>query len=352
MSEAVADAPVPGGRRRAVVSLHAAQRHARRQRQVEWLRGLLAKLGHALLTLWGTVTILFVAQTVLPGDRATIFLNVQEGQSIERTPQELAAINAQFGFDQPLWRQYLDYVWGLLHGDLGIALQSRRSVSELIGEQIGHTAWLTVAAIVIAWLIVPVWTFATAGRRPAWSRFGATAEALAAGMPHYWLGLVLLLVFAANLAWFPVVGGSSLSGLWLPALTLAVPLAGFLGQAIRGEYERTLGQPHILSSRARGTREPRVRVVHALRPALIPGITLTGWAIGSLVSGAVIVENVFARPGIGALLVSAVHNKEFELISGIILLVSLVYVLITFVTDYLYAVVDPRVAVRRSGASQ
>lgn len=334
------EAPHPG-----LQQATAARRPARRGRAV------LAKLGHALITLWATVTLLFVAQVVLPGDRATIYLNVYEGQSIARTPEELAPINAEFGFDRPLLVQYADYVFGLVQGDLGIALQSRRDVAELIREQIGATALLTLVAIVLAWLITLAWTLLTAGRSPLLSRFGAASEALVAGMPHYWLGLLLLLLLAVQLNWFPVVGGSSWRGLWLPALTLALPLAGFLGQAIRSEYERTLQQPHVLSSRARGTNGTRVRVVHALRPALIPGITLSGWALGSLVSGAVIVENVFSRPGIGALLVGAVEHKEFELISGIILIVSLVYVLVTFLTDWLYTIVDPRVRLKYQGAS-
>lgn len=332
----------------------AARTSARKGSQVgrfgNWA-GYLGKIGNAALTVWATVTILFIAQTILPGDRAAIYINVQEGQSIPRSAEELAPINSEFGFDRPLLVQYADYVFGLLQGDLGVALQTRRSVTDLVLEQIGATAELTVAAIVFAWLITLVWTFITAGRRPGLSRFGSTVEAIAAGMPHYWLGLILLLLFAAYLGWFPVIGGSSLRGLWLPAFTLAIPLAGFLGQAIRSEYERSLTQPHILSSRARGTGEFRVRVVHALRPALIPGITLTGWAIGSLVSGAVIVENVFARPGIGALLVSAVQNKEFEVISGILLVVSLVYVAITFLTDYIYSVVDPRISTTKEGPS-
>lgn len=304
---------------------------------------VLARLGQALLTLWVTVTLLFLAQVILPGDRATIYLNVYEGQSVERTPEELAPINKEFGFDRPLLVQYGDYLTGIAHGNLGIALQTRRPVTALIAEQIGATAKLTVVAIVFAWIITLAWVIATGGRGPLVSRFGAAAEALVAGMPQYWLGLLLLLLFAVRLDWFPVVSGSSLRGLWLPAFTLALPLSGFLGQAIRAEYERALHHPHVLSSRARGTAEFRVRVVHALRPALIPGITLSGWAFGSLVSGAVIVENVFSRPGIGALLVNAVELKEFELLSGIILIVSVVYVALTFLTDWLYTVVDPRV---------
>ena len=307
------------------------------------LRLVLRRAAQTLITVWITVTVLFLAQVVLPGDRATIYLNVYEGQSVARTPEELAPINKEFGFDRPLLVQYADYLLGIARGDLGISLQSRRPVTEMISEQLGATAKLAGAAIVLAWLLTVAWVLATAGRKPWLGRLGAAAEALVAGMPHYWLGLILLLVFAVRLDWFPVVSGSAIAGLWLPALTLALPLAGFLGQAIRVEYERALRQPHVLSSRARGTRELRVRVVHALRPALIPGITLSGWALGALVSGAVIVENVFSRPGIGALLVSAVELKEFELISGIILIVSLVYVLLTFLTDWLYTVVDPRV---------
>lgn len=304
---------------------------------------IFAKLGQALITLWLTVSLLFLAQVILPGDRATIYLNVYEGQSVERTPEELAPINKEFGFDRPVLVQYGAYLAGVVKGDLGIALQSRRRVSDLIAEQIGATAKLTGVALVFAWILTLAWVIATGGRSTLVSRFGAAAEALVAGMPQYWLGLLLLLYFSVRLDWFPVVSGSSLRGIWLPALTLAVPLAGFLGQAIRAEYERALRHPHVLSSRARGTADFRVRVVHALRPALIPGITLSGWAFGSLVSGAVIVENVFSRPGIGALLVNAVELKEFELLSGIILIVSLVYVGLTFVTDWLYTVVDPRV---------
>jgi peptide/nickel transport system permease protein len=312
-------------------------------------RFLLGKLAQAFFTLWATVTLLFIAQVVLPGDRAAIYLNVHEGYSATRSPEELAPINKEFGFDRPLLEQYAKYAGGVLRGDLGIALQSRRNVTDLILEQIGATAQLAVAAIVLAWLLTLSWTLTTAGHGTWVSRIGAAAEALVAGMPYYWLGLMLLLLFAVHLDWFPVLGGSGLRGLWLPALTLALPLSGFLGQAIRSEYERALNQPHVLSSRARGTNELRARIVHALRPALIPGITLTGWAIGTLISGAVIVENVFSRPGIGALLVSAVELKEFELISGIILIVSTVYVLITFVTDWLYTVVDPRISFERKG---
>jgi len=312
---------------------------------------IVSRLWQALITLWITVTLLFFAQVLLPGDRATIYLNVYEGQSIERTAQELAPINKEFGFDRPLLVQYADYIGGVLKGNLGIALQTRRNVTTLIAEQIGATARLTGAAIVLAWLITLIWMIATGGRRALVSRFGSATEALVAGMPQYWLGLILLLLFAVRLDWFPVVSGASLSGIWLPALTLALPLAGFLGQAVRAEYERALRHPHVLSSRARGTSDCRVRVVHALRPALIPGITLSGWALGSLISGAVIVENIFSRPGIGALLVNAVQLKEFELISGIILIVSLVYVGLTFLTDWLYTLVDPRVRLRGEGES-
>lgn len=313
-----------------------------RPRLAGWQR-LLGRAAQALVMLWVTVTLLFLAQVILPGDRATIYLNVYEGQSVARTPEELAPINKEFGFDRPWWQQYASYLGGLLEGDLGIALQSRRSVTQMIGEQIGSTTQLALLAIVLAWIFSVSWVLATAGHRRWLARLGPALESLLAGMPYYWLGLILLLAFAVELDWAPVVSGSSLSGLWLPALTLALPLSGFLGQAMRIEYERALRQPHVLSSRARGTPELQVRIVHALRPALIPGITLSGWALGTLVSGAVIVENVFSRPGLGALLVSAVELKEFELISGVILIVSLVYVLLTFVTDWLYTVVDPRV---------
>ncbi len=315
---------------------------SRRRPAATILRPILFRIGSALFVLWGVVTITFLALSILPGDRATILLNITSGQAIERTPAELAPINARYGFDQPIAVQYIHYVLGLLRGDLGTSYELQRPVVNIIAEQIAPTFTLAIAALLLAWIFTVPWTLFTAGRGRRLGSLGSAAETIMAGLPQYWIGILLLIVFAIGLRWFPVIGGTTLAATILPTVTLAIPLAGFLGQSIRSEFDRTMREPFLLSARARGMGAAGVRARHVLRLALIPGITLSGWAIGSLLSGAVLVESVFARPGLGAVLVNAVSDKDFPLVSGIVILNSFLYVVINLVVDLIYLAVDPR----------
>ncbi|GAB3053278.1 ABC transporter permease [Sediminivirga luteola] len=300
------------------------------------------RIGSALFVVWGTVTVTFLALAALPGDRATILLNLRSGQTIDRTPEELAPINEQYGFSDPLLVQYVNYLLGLLRGDLGESYELQRPVTAIIGEQIGPTFTLAITALLLAWIITVPWTLLTAGRGARLRSVGSAIESVTAGLPQYWAGIMLLLIFAIGLGWFPVIGGASVHGTVLPALALAVPLAGFIGQATRSEFDRAMRQPFVLSARTRGMNDLGVRSRHVLRHALIPGITLSGWAMGSLISGAVLVESVFARPGLGAVLVNAVSTMDFALVSGIVILISAFYVVINLIVDLVYVAVDPR----------
>lgn len=315
---------------------------APRSRTASLLRRISLRIASALFVLWGTITVTFLVLSVLPGDRATILLNITSGQVIERTPAELAPINAQYGFDKPIVEQYLHYFWRLLHADFGFSFELQRPVVHIIAEQLLPTFTLAIAALLLAWIIAIPWTLLTAGRNRRLAAFGSAVETIMAGLPQYWIGILLLIVFAIGLRWFPVVGGTSLLGTVLPAITLAIPLAGFMGHAIRGEFERSMQQPFVLSARARGMSLAGVRLRHVLRHSLIPAITLSGWAIGNLLSGAVLVEAVFARPGLGNVLVNAVSNKDFALVSGIVILISFLYIVINLVVDLIYLIVDPR----------
>jgi peptide/nickel transport system permease protein len=305
-------------------------------------RRVLARLVGAVVVLWGAATVAFIAQIALPGDRATIIFNTRSGQPIERTPEELATINAQYGFQNPAVQQYLEYLQGLLHGDLGNSYQQFRPVSSIIGEQLLPTLILTVSAIVLAWVIMVFWVTLTAGRGPRTSGFGAALDTAAAGLPHYWLGIVLLIVFALSLRWFPVISGNSPAGLLLPALTLAIPLAGFMGQATRAEFERSLQQPFVLSARTRGMSDLGIRLRHVLRHSALPAVTLSGWAIGATISGAVVVETVFTRAGIGRVLVTAVNNQDLPIVTGVVVLVAALYVIANLLVDLVHGLVDPR----------
>ncbi|WP_373694903.1 ABC transporter permease [Kineococcus terrestris] len=309
-----------------------------------WGAAVLRRLLGAALVLWGAATVAFAAQVALPGDRATIIFNIRAGQPIERTPEELAAINAQYGFQLPVLQQYLDYLSGLVRGDLGNSYQQFRPVTAIIGEQLGATLVLTASAIALAWLLTVLWVTATAGRGRRTSGFGAAVDTVSAGLPHYWLGVVLLLVFALELRWVPVISDGSATGLLLPALTLAVPLAGFMGQATRTEFERSLAQPFVLTARMRGMSDLGVRVRHVLRHSALPAVTLSGWALGATISGAVVVETVFTRAGIGRVLVTAVNNQDLPIVTGVVVLVAALYVVANLLVDAAHVLIDPRLA--------
>lgn len=299
----------------------------------------------AIAVLWAAATFTFFVQAALPGDRATLILNQDSGQIIKRSDAELAPINEKFGFDDPIYAQYVNYVAGLAQGDLGTSYRLKAPVREIIAEQIWPTIFLTIAALVAAWIMALALTLLTAKRGRIPSALGSGYETFTAALPHYWLGVILLVVFAIELQLFPVEGGSSLIGLVLPALTLGIPLAGFLGQVTRDEFEKVLDQPFVTSARARGMGDFGVRWRHALRHAVLPAITLSGWAIGALFSGAVIAEIIFARQGIGNILVTAANMRDIPLVSGIVMLVALIYVVANLLVDLAYRVVDPRIEV-------
>ena len=300
------------------------------------------RIAAAAGVLLAAATLTFLLQQLMPGDPALAILG---GPGAHASPTEIAAVNHQYGFDRPVVVQYVDYLGDLARLDFGESYVLKQDVTTVIGQRIGPTLALTGTALVLAWLVALALTLLTAGRGRVRASFGSGLEVLLAGMPQYFLGIVLLVVFAFQLGWFPVTGGTSISGLVLPAFALALPLAGFLGQVTRDEFGAALEQPFAVSARARGTSELEVRWRHVLRHAVLPGITLSGWAIGALLGGSVIVEVVFARPGIGQLLVSSVGTQDLPIVVAITLLVALVYVVANLLVDLLYGVVDPRLRV-------
>lgn len=307
-------------------------------------RWLVSKILGAAGVLWAAATFTFFIQSLLPGDRATLILNTSSGQNVVRTAAEVEPVNRQFGFDNPLVVQYLDYVKGLATGDLGTSYGLRQPVGDIIAGQLAPTLVLTFASLVVAWTIALVLTIATARRGRFTSAIGSGFETFTAGLPHYWLGTILLVVFAIAIPIFPVEGDTGLLGLVLPALTLGIPLAGFLGQVTRDEFERVLEQPFVTTARARGMGDLQVRLRHALRHAVLPAITLSGWALGALFSGAVIVEAVFSRPGLGSVLVGAANARDVPMVAGVVMLVAFVYVIANLLVDLAYRIVDPRIS--------
>ncbi|MEV0563409.1 ABC transporter permease [Dactylosporangium sp. NPDC050588] len=296
----------------------------------------------SLAVIVAAASVTFFAQLAVPGDRANTLMNLQTGQDKQWTAAELAPLNERFGFDDPVVVQYLDYLNGLLHGDLGTSYTQKRPVLEIIGGQLLPSLTLTGAALLVAWALALGITLVTVKRGRFLTGLGTTWEALTASLPHYWVGVVLLVVFAVQLRAFPIIGGTSAWGSVLPVLTLAIPLAGFLGQVTRDEFEQVLRQPFVTTARTRGMSDLGVRLRHVLRHAILPAVTLSGWALGALVSGAVIAENIFGRPGIGQVLVTAVNTRDLPTVSGIVLVVAAIYVIANLLVDLAYALIDPR----------
>jgi peptide/nickel transport system permease protein len=305
-------------------------------------RRALFKVVSAVVVLIAAASVTFFAQLIIPGDRATTILNLLNGRDQKWSDGELAPVNAKFGFDHSLIVQYLHYVGGFFKGDLGTSYTQYRPVTSVIGAQIVPSLVLTIGALVTAWIIALVVTVVTVKRGRVVTGAGSSFEAFTASLPHYWVGVILLVVFAVKIPIFPVIGGDGVWGTVLPVLTLAIPLSGFLGQVTRDEFDKVLDQPFIITARARGMGDTGIRLRHALRHAVLPAITLSGWALGALISGAVIAENIFGRPGIGQVLVTAVNTRDVPTVAGIVLVVAAVYIVANLLVDLAYALVDPR----------
>lgn len=317
----------------------AARRVLVNERVARFGRKALGRLLSAALVLWASATVTFFALRLTPGDPVRAVLG---GPTANPTPETIAHAIKEFGLDQPLYVQYLLHLARLAQGDLGVSFSQHQPVREVIAEQVGPTLLLTACAVAVAWGLATASALATARRRPWISGIGAAIETVLATLPQFWLALVLLAVFAFGLRWFPPQSGSTLSGLVLPTLALALPLAGFLGQVTRESLDLALDQPFVITARMRGLSDWSVRWHHALRHAAAPGISLSAWAIGALIGNAVLVEVIFSRPGLGRVLYQAVTVQDMPLTIGVTLVVTLVYIVSSLLVDILQIAVDPR----------
>lgn len=308
------------------------------------LRWLLGRLAAAALVAWVVATVVFFALRSAGGDPSEAILG---GPGSQASPEAVARVREEYSLDEPLIVQYLLQLARTVTFQLGDSYARRRPVSELVGDQLTGTLVLAALGLLLAWVIaLAVATAAVLARgRVARRAVGLLrgAEVVASVMPHFWLGAVLIAVFAGGLGWLPATSSdSSLRSLLLPAVTLAVPVAGFLGQVMRDGLEEAHTAPFATTSRARGASEGRVLWRHSLRHAALPAIALSGWAFGSLLSGAVVVETLFGRPGLGRLLIDATHSRDVPVVIGVVLVIALGYVVVMSVADVLERVVDPR----------
>jgi peptide/nickel transport system permease protein len=293
----------------------------------------------AIPVIWGVATIVFFLMRILPGDPAQMML-----ASVGGNADQIATLRESLGLNDPLIVQYGKFMAGLVQGDLGNSLRSNQPVTREIAEQLGNTVQLTVASMVIALVLGIVLGVASAIWRRTWID-GAAMSVAMVGIcaPNFWLGLMLISVFSFTLNWFPATGSEGFNRLVLPAVTLGLGSAAVIARLVRSSMIDVLQQDYITVSRAKGLAESRVMLGHALRNALIPAVTLAGLQFGTLLGGAVIVETVFSRQGIGRLAVNAIVAKDYTVVQGVVLFVAAAYVLINLATDVLYVFLDPRI---------
>lgn len=296
----------------------------------------------ALAVVWAVVTVTFLAVRAVPGDPVLAILG---GPGSNASEAAVAQARADFGLDLPLPIQYLRFLGQIAVGDFGTSYELRRPVATIIGEQLPATLTLAFVSLALAWVLALLLAWASVrGGRFAWA-IASGLETVGAVLPHFWIATVLIALFAVGLRLPVAVSGPGLGGLVLPAITLALPLAGFLGQVMRDRLTDALEQPFVVAARARGIRPTRLFFAHLLRHAAVPAVATTGWAFGSLVSGAVVVETIFARPGLGRTLLDAVMARDVPLVCGALIVVAIVYVLVTLATEAVERLVDPRLRI-------
>ena len=300
------------------------------------LRAVLAWLGGSLLVLWGAITLAFGVLKLVPGDPVDVML----GPLSSVTPEARALIRENMGLNDPPVIQYFKYLGRVLTGDLGQSYQQQKPVLEILADQAQPTILLALSALALAALIaVPA---ALATRRGFARSLANLSELLAVSAPVFWTAMILAAIFSYQLQWLPVIGGSTASRLILPAVAMALPIAGVLAQVLRQGLDQAERQPFTLTVRARGRSRLGVTARHTLRHAIVGTLTLGGFLFGSLLGGAVLVETVFARPGLGRVTLEAILGRDLPVVMGVVILSGILFILINLAVDLIALAVHPR----------
>lgn len=299
---------------------------------------LLRRLLLTIPIVWGVATIVFLFVHLLPGDPVEIMLG-EQARAVD-----LEQIRAEHHLDQPILVQYGHFIGDLLSGDLRESIAQNKPVAELIGERWPETAHLAVVAIGFALLFsLPLGTLAAVRAGRPLDQAAMTVSLIGISVPSFWLGPILIVIFSLQLGWFPVSGNEETGAIVLPAITLGAALAAILSRMVRAQMLDVLSQDYLRTARAKGLSPGKVVIKHALRNALVPVVTIIGIQFGVLLSGAIITEKIFAWPGLGSLLLQGIFQRDYPVVQGCVLVISLVYVFINLATDLLYGVLDPRI---------
>ena len=303
------------------------------------------RLWQLLPVLFGITLVVFFMIHLIPGDPAATLLGNRS------TPQAVAALRQQFGLDEPLYRQYLDFLGRVVQGDLGSSFVYKSSVRGLVAGRISATLWLlAVGALFSLLLSVPLAVLAASRKDAARDQAVRIVPLIGLGMPAVWVGLMLQLFFALKLGLFPVSGfggtfAEHAQSIVLPAATVAVALAPILVRSLRTSLLDVLDSDYVLTARAKGISRSRLLLHHALRNAAVSSVTVLGVNIAYLVGATVIVERVFALPGLGTLMLDSIYSRDFPVVQGVVIVIAVLVVLVNLATDLAHASLDPRVGV-------
>ncbi len=302
------------------------------------LRYTVKRIVGVIPTLIIVVTFVFFFVRMIPGDPARLVAGEQA------TLDAVEAVRVQLGLDKPVPVQYLKYVGGLLKGDLGMSLRTKRPVLEEVAARYGNTMALTIASL--AWssalgIILGVWSGKNRGK---WQDFtGMTVAVSGISLPNFWIGFLLIMLFSVKLRWLPTTGAGSWKNLILPAITLGTSIAAIIARFTRSSIVEVLKEDYIRTARAKGLKEKAVTWGHAFRNSMISVVTVVGLQFGFLLGGSVVTEAVFAYPGLGQLLVESVNYRDYPAIQSLILIFSLQFIIINLIVDILYAVLNPEI---------
>ena len=302
------------------------------------LRYTLKRIVGVLPTLIIVVTFVFFFVRMIPGDPARLVAGEQA------TLDAVEAVRVQLGLDQPIHIQYLKYVGGLLRGDLGMSLRTKRPVFTEVAARYGNTMALTFASLLwstIVGVILGVWSGKNRGK---WQDFtGMTLAVSGISLPNFWIGFLLIMAFSVKLRWFPTTGVGSWKNLVLPAIALGTSIAAIIARFTRSSIVEVLKEDYIRTARAKGLKEKTVTWGHAFRNSMISVVTVVGLQFGFLLGGSVVTEAVFAYPGLGQLLVESVNYRDYPAIQSLILIFSLQFIIINLIVDILYAMLNPEI---------
>jgi len=298
----------------------------------------LQQVAHAAIVLLNVSIVIFVLVRIVPGDPARLMLGMEASDDAVR------AARTQFGFDRPLYIQYLQFVGGILRGDLGQSVRFRRPVGDLLMESFPATVELALAATAIALVLaVPAGIYAAVHRGGMLDRLLMTGALIGQAMPIFWLGIMLITFFSVRLGWLPTSGRGSFAQLIMPSVTLSTYVMALLARLTRSNMLDVLREAYVRTARAKGLREAVIVHKHALMSAALPIITVLGLQVGALLSGAVVTETVFNWPGIGTLAFRAIQQRDYPVVQGVVLVSAALFVLINGTIDLVYRYLDPRV---------